>query len=88
VEGANKEEPYPIASWVLALGEEKVEVLQPANTRVVKGACAGTRSSSYRSVRLTLGFSFSSRVFTKTYGSDLLNISAGSQRSRFGLRRI
>jgi hypothetical protein len=59
VEGANKEEPYPIASRVLALGEEKVEGLQPANTRVAKGACAGTRSWSYGSVRLALGVSFS-----------------------------
>jgi hypothetical protein len=88
MEGANKEEPYPIASRVLALGEEKVEGLQPANMRVAKGACARTRSWSYGSVRLALGVSFSRRVFTRTCGSDLLKVSAGSQRSRFGLRRI
>jgi len=88
VERSNMEEPYPIASWVLALGEEKVEGLQPMNTRVAKGACVGTRSWSYGSVRLALGVSFSRRVFTRTYGSDLLKVSAGSQRRRFSLRRI
>jgi hypothetical protein len=44
MEGSNKEEPYPIASWVSVLGEEKVEGLQPVNTRVAKGACVGTKS--------------------------------------------
>jgi hypothetical protein len=88
VEGTNKEEPYPIMSWVLALGEEKVEGLQPTNTQVVKGACAGTRSWSCGSVRLALGVSCSRQVFTRTCVSNLLKVSAGSQRSHFSLRRI
>jgi hypothetical protein len=57
-EGANKEEPYPITSQVLALGEEKVKGLQHANTQVGKGACARTRPWSYGSVKLTLGVKF------------------------------
>jgi hypothetical protein len=78
MEGANKEDPYPIACWVSALGEEKVKGIQPVNTRVAKGACERTKSWSYGSVRLTLGVSCSRRVFTRTCGSDLLKVSAGS----------
>jgi hypothetical protein len=55
MEGSNKEEPYPITSWVLALGEEKFEGLQPTKTRVAKFTCTRTKTWSYGSVKLALG---------------------------------
>jgi hypothetical protein len=58
MEGTNKVEPYPIVSRVLVLGEEKVKVLQPTNTQVVKDVYARTRLWLYGNVKLALGVKF------------------------------